>query len=79
MKTEHPAATKRTTMWCILQKEGEMDSKELAILFHNTYERLAPEFGYRTRIETREFDEHSSNGRLMIAVCNEILQSLKLE
>jgi len=46
--------------------------EELARRFHDTYERLAPEFGYETRTDTREFDPQSSNGRLMIAVCKEI-------
>lgn len=50
-----------------------MNAKELAIAFHDIYERLAPSFGYETRLETRRFDENSANGRLMIAVCNEIL------
>lgn len=46
--------------------------KELAILFHNTYERLAPNYGYETREETKRFDENSPNGKLMIAVCEVI-------
>jgi len=44
-------------------------------MFHETYERLAPQFGYCTREETREFDPASSNGKLMIAVCAEIIKS----
>lgn len=48
-------------------------SEELARRFHDTYERLAPSFGYETRPETRDFDPASSNGRLMIAVCAELL------
>ena len=44
----------------------------LAVLFHETYERLAPQFGYETRTETRQFDPTSQNGRLMIAVCGVI-------
>ena len=51
-----------------------MDAKELAILFHEIYERLAPQFGYETHTETRKFNENSSNGKLMIAVCQEILK-----
>lgn len=47
-------------------------SEKLARQFHEIYERLAPEFGYETRTETREFDPHTPNGRLMIAVCSEI-------
>ncbi len=50
-------------------------AEELAILFHSIYERLAPQFGYETRKETREFDMKSSNGKLMIAVCKELLQT----
>ncbi len=49
---------------------------ELAIKFHDTYERLAPEYGYVTREETRIFDPESQNGRLMVAVCKEILKEL---
>lgn len=49
---------------------------ELAMLFNETYERLAPEFGYTTREETREFDPGSPNGRLMIAVCDELLHTV---
>jgi hypothetical protein len=47
----------------------------LAVKFHDTYERLAPRFGYETRTETRKFDPETPNGKLMIAVCVEILQS----
>jgi hypothetical protein len=46
----------------------------LAKQFHDTYERLAPSFGYETRPETRVFDPDSANGRLMIAVCKEIIE-----
>lgn len=46
----------------------------LARRFHEVYERLAPSFGYTTRPETREFDPESANGRLMIAVCEELLR-----
>jgi len=53
-----------------------MNARELAKLFHETYEQLAPQFGYETRPETRKFDDTSPNGRLMIAVCDEILRRL---
>lgn len=46
----------------------------LAIRFHEAYERLAPRFGYETRPETRKFDPQSPNGRLMVAVCREIIE-----
>lgn len=47
----------------------------LARQFHEAYERLAPLFGYETRLETRLFDAESTNGKLMIAVCDELLDS----
>ena len=50
-----------------------MDALELAILFHETYERLAPSFGYETRDDTKKFDPRTKNGKLMIAVCQEII------
>ena len=50
--------------------------EELAILFHNKYEELAPEFKYETRMQTKKFTKDSDNGKLMIAVCKEILQYL---
>jgi hypothetical protein len=50
--------------------------QEIAIRFHETYERLAPDYGYETRKDTREFDPDSANGKLMIAVCNEVMQPL---
>jgi hypothetical protein len=45
---------------------------KLAVFLHETYERLAPEYGYETRPETRIFQGHTPNGRLMIAVCREL-------
>lgn len=52
-----------------LQEEDSIKDIELAKLFHDTYERLAPEYGYKTREDTKEFDPFSPNGRLMIEVC----------
>lgn len=51
----------------------------LAILFHHTYERLAPQHGYDTRVETRVFDSTTPNGKLMIAVCDSLIQSGAIE
>lgn len=51
----------------------------LAQAFHEAYERLAPEFGYETREETRQFDPESRNGRLMLAVCDEIIGRIEVE
>lgn len=48
---------------------------DLATRFHEAYERLAPSFGYETREETRTFDPESKTGRLMVAVCGEILRA----
>lgn len=50
-----------------------IDMDDVAVAFarymHNTYEQLAPSFGYETRTDTRDFDPESANGKLMIAVC----------
>jgi hypothetical protein len=56
-----------------------MTKEQLAILFHETYERLAPSFHYSTRHLTRQFDPTSPNGHLMIAVCGEVLERLGVE
>ncbi len=58
-----------------------MDSEALAKLFHETYERLAPDYGYATRPETarswEEIPEDSPNKRLMMAVAGEVLEKLR--
>lgn len=62
--------------WSLERQRWIYDDDEalnLARRFHEAYERLAPDFGYTTKPETREFDEDTPNGRLMIAVCAEIL------
>jgi hypothetical protein len=46
----------------------------LAKRFHEVYERLAPLHGYTTRESTREFNPDSANGKLMVAVCREIMK-----
>ena len=58
----------------ILYAPNSCSALALARQFHDTYERLAPSYGYETRPDTREFDPNSSNGRLMITVCKEILK-----
>lgn len=52
-----------------------MEPEQLARLFHETYERLAPQFSYETRkASAKPWDEVPRNNRqLMIAVCKEIL------
>ena len=47
--------------------------EKIAFLFHNTYEGLAPKFGYETRKDTKEFDPESNNGKLMIATCKAVI------
>lgn len=41
----------------------------MAKRFHDIYEELAPEYGYATREDTKEFDPESPNGKLMTRVC----------
>ncbi len=50
-------------------------AEELAQLFHETYERLAPQYGYETRKASAvPWDQvPEENKRLMVAVCDEIL------
>jgi len=50
-----------------------------ATIFHETYERLAPSFGYETRENTKEFDPKSKNGKLMLEVCSIVLSLQKQE
>ncbi len=47
------------------------DSEAVARLFHETYERLAPEYGYTTRPVSAVAweDVPENNRRLMIATC----------
>lgn len=50
-------------------------AEDLARLFHATYERLAPRYGYRTREESAVPWEQvpEQNRALMVAVCAELL------
>lgn len=50
----------------------------LARKFHETYERLAPKYSYKTRKASAVpwEDVPQNNKQLMIAVCAEILQGL---
>lgn len=58
----------------MVDKRG-IDEEELARAFHETYERLAPQFDYETRKASAVpwDDVPIQNKRLMIAVCREIL------
>lgn len=57
-----------------------MTPEQLAKLFHGTYERLAPRFGYRTREQSAKHWDHvpAVNRELMVAVCAEILKTRQI-
>ena len=50
-----------------------IDYEQVARDFHECYEAFAGAYGYKTREDTKEFDPASPNGRLMIAVCKEVV------
>jgi len=58
---------------------AEIDPEQLARLFHETYERLAPAHGYQTRLDSRQRWEHvpANNRALMTATAAEILRTLQ--
>lgn len=58
-----------------------MTAEELARLFHETYERLAPKFGYRTRKASAvPWDEVPvANRLLMVAVADDVLRVLAVQ
>lgn len=53
--------------------------EELARFFHETYERLAPDYSYKTRKASAVpwSDVPRNNKRLMIAVSREVLKRLR--
>lgn len=55
-----------------------MDKEILEITkkFHDTYEKLASEYTYETREDTKVFDINSNNGKLMYATVNEIVSPI---
>jgi hypothetical protein len=55
-----------------------MTAEELAEFFHTTYERLAPQYGYKTREESAVpwSEVPDDNKQLMIATCAEVLRKL---
>jgi len=59
--------------------QHKVEPLELAIMFHHTYEQLAPSEGYSTRPDTRTFDPRTPNGKLMVAVCTAILAQYNVE
>jgi len=59
------------------RSSAHCSASSLARKFHDTYERLAPQFGYETRIGTKTFDPASPNGKLMAAVCAEVVEPIR--
>ncbi len=57
-----------------------MQPEELAQIFHETYEKLAPSYRYKTRKESAvEWDKvPENNKKLMIAVSKEVIKILNL-
>jgi hypothetical protein len=56
-----------------------LSDEDIAQFLHETYERLAHDFGYMTRFDTRVFDPASNNGRLMVEVCKRLREYLAIE
>jgi len=58
---------------------SELKPERLAEIFHTNYERLAPEFGYKTReasaVEWKDVPE--PNRGLMIATCGAVMQVME--
>ena len=54
---------------------SELKPEDMAQLFHEAYERLAPSFGYKTRDASAVAWENvpANNKLLMIATCKEIM------
>ena len=52
---------------------------EITKKFHDTYEKLANEYTYETREDTKVFDINSNNGKLMYATVNEIVNPILKE
>ena len=57
------------------------DIERIAQAFHEAYERLAPNFGYRTRDESAKpwADVPAQNQALMMAVVGELLAAAELD
>ena len=60
---------------------SQLTANSLARAFHETYERLAPSFGYKTRKESAVpwAQLPARNKQLLIAVCAELLETLRAE
>jgi len=74
-RERRPNGNDRCKNSCVYpSREAVFPASELAARFHEAYERLAPSFGYETRDDTKNFNPNSKNGKLMVAVCGEILK-----
>jgi len=45
---------------------NKLDLEETTRRFHNVYEQIAKEYGYKTREDTKELDFNSPNGMTML-------------
>lgn len=45
---------------------NKLDLEEITRKFHNVYEQVAKEYGYKTREDTKELDFNSPNGMTML-------------
>lgn len=66
----------------IIKEVSEREKKEMLEItkeFHDTYEKLASEYTYETREDTKVFDINSNNGKLMYATVNEIVSPILKE
>lgn len=54
----------------------EEDIKKITLEFHKVYEELAPQFGYETRKDTKDFDFNSDNGKLMYATVEKVVEPI---
>ena len=45
---------------------NKLDLEETTRRFHNVYEKIAKEYGYKTREDTKELDFNSPNGMTML-------------
>lgn len=52
---------------------------EITKNFHDTYEKLASEYAYKTREDTKVFNINSNNGKLMYTTVNEIVNPILKE
>jgi hypothetical protein len=77
VKTSHKAAPFPKAFKEI--EEEPMDPEDLARLFHETYEELAPQFGYTTRISSKVpwTNVPEPNKSLMIATAKSVLEQLE--